>query len=400
MSKYRIMVVDDDPDIRFVICGLLSLDFEMVQAESGLDALEKIERYEPDLIFVDVRMPIMDGFATCRAIRRHEEFNSLPVFFVTGAASDEARKSAEEAGSQGYVEKPFQTQELVDKVRGFFAEHRQPPRMKMFTMRELKKIDETPLRSSRPITVESGAMRELSESRVEHPVPAKPPVPEGERKPRRTFGAVPPPAASPAAPEYPETARFDMKKARQDFDARQEPPVPPLAPIKPPSAAPAAPPTPPVKVPVSAPPPKPPSAVPPAPPSKPPAPTVTRPAPPAAAPPLRPPAPPAAPPVKPSAPGVPFPPMPPTAPITEEEAETSSPIPTFARERQPAPPAPAAPRPFRPIPAEARKSAPSGGAAEKPRVLCMIDERAELTSYADALRGIGEFLPLEDPVEA
>ena len=48
VSKYRVMVVDDDADVRFVVTSLLSLDFETVQATNGLDALEKFERYEPD----------------------------------------------------------------------------------------------------------------------------------------------------------------------------------------------------------------------------------------------------------------------------------------------------------------------------------------------------------------
>ena len=324
MSKYRIMVVDDDPDIRFVICGLLQLDFEMVQADSGLDALEKIERYEPDLILLDVRMPVMDGFATLEAIRRHGQFSDTPVFFLTGMTTDEVRGKAGEMDTEGFVEKPFETAELVEEIRGFFTDHRKIPRLKTFNMRELKRIDATPLKPSRPITINAGALGRLEKERTEKedarqapPKPEEKPAPAPEKKgppaARRSFGARP----------------LEVKQIPEAPEPEDEEDVPPTTRMRPLADAerPAAPP---------------PRALPP----------------------------------------------------------RDEPIPVAAAAKpEPAPPEPPRLRPHRPIPAGAKHKS-AGPASERPRVLCMIDERPELAAYAEGLKGVGEFLPLEDPVEA
>ncbi|MCB2154142.1 response regulator [bacterium] len=320
MSKYRIMVVDDDPDIRFVICGLLQLDFEMVQAKSGLDALEKIERYEPDLILLDVRMPVMDGFATLKAIRRHSQFSDTPVFFLTGMTTDDVREQASDMNTEGFVEKPFETQELVEEIRSFFTDHRRVPRLKTFNMRELKRIDSTPLRASRPITIGAGAQDRLKEERARHeeekrrePTPSpEPPKPKTEEsKKRRVFGA----------------GSAEKERRIQPSSGEELEDVAPTKKIKPLLDA-------------------------------------ERPA----SPPPR------------------------VMPPREE------PIPTpKAKEPKKPEPAPRL-RPPRPIPAEALKKSASSG--QRPRTLCMIDERPELAHFSEGLKGIAEYLPLEDPVEA
>jgi len=403
MSKYRVMVVDDDPDIRFVTSGLLGDDFEMVQAESGLDALEKIERYEPDLLLLDVYMPIMDGFATCRGVRRHAQFGEMPVFFLTGASSDESRKRAAEAQSQGFVEKPFDTDALVDTIRGFFGDSRVPPRLKTFTMRELKKIDATPLRSC---DEEEAPAPPVAEKAAAAPAQSLADEPASEKtRTRRVFGAAaktpPPPAPAPAPlpredDDEPLTRRMDITPemlAKRSDDRR----IPTPQPVPPKPAEPGVDPDypqlpkrkaftlesdsgffesaggkPPAR------PSSPTTILPKLPPGPAPEPTprvqAAPPAPPAATPPPAPPAAAAAPPPAPKAPS---------------PAPATSTTPTV-----PMPPV----RPRREIPAAA-KAAGAGGAA-RPRVLCVIAEPAEMNAYALALKGLAEFLPLQDAVEA
>jgi CheY-like chemotaxis protein len=201
VSKYRVMVVDDDADVRFVVTSLLSLDFETVQATNGLDALEKFERYEPDLLLLDVTMPIMNGFQCCRAVRKREDYTDLPVFFLSAMSDPKVLAEAKESGATDYVEKPFDTKALIDRIREHLYGQRIPPRMKLFTMREIEKIDATPL---------TAASRDESEEETLNPaqnasstgVPAlslaPPPEPGGRGKtppPRVWYG---PPRDHPA----------------------------------------------------------------------------------------------------------------------------------------------------------------------------------------------------------
>lgn len=227
MSRYRVMVVDDDPDVRFVVRGLLGLELETVEAQNGLDALEKVERYEPDLLLVDVKMPVMNGFQCCRSIRKHEEFHDIPVFFLSGATSEPVRQEATESGASGFFEKPFDTASLINDIRAHFTERRTPPRLKTFSIRELEHIDATPLSAA---DAEPGA---APASTGEDTNPAAPPAPSGDPRKRRVFGrakAEPAPEAPPAAVEVP--------AAEDPFAA---PPPPLAAEAAPADEAPAAP---------------------------------------------------------------------------------------------------------------------------------------------------------------
>lgn len=476
-QRYRIMVVDDDPDIRFVTMGLLGTDFETVQAENGLDALEKIERYEPDLLLVDIGMPVMDGFATCRSIRRHDEFSDMPVFFLTGISSDDAREKAKEAGCQAFIEKPFDTIELIEQIRGFFVEHKQIPRSKLFSVDELEKIDVTPLRAAGEEAEEEETVEEYPDGlETGHEAETEPPPgfleeddqTEGDSKRRRIFGQprlreeieegdeptrifkTPLPrrpedhfnltvphtfdtareTGEPAPEEKPKTEKpegkappapeFDLDEMRRRFSSkRAEKPKPKKGPED--SKAPVS------RDEISAPivkgteqpfektteplheefkyvkksPER--EAMPP------------RPEPPSASDDdwLKPPSakrqreeaprekPPALEKPRPAAREVP-PPTPPKPPIQQKK-------PLFAEETKPASrkAVPAGPkrdaaaeaiRARRRIPDSVKKKSKSAG--PKPRVMCLIENKTELAGYTEAVKGRGEFLPLEDPVEA
>ncbi|MDX2177033.1 MAG: response regulator [Candidatus Sumerlaeia bacterium] len=417
MSKYRIMVVDDDADVRFVVSALLSKDFEIVQASNGLDALEKYERYEPDLLLLDIMMPVMNGFACCQTIRRREEGGALPVFFLSAASSEAFREEAERSGASGFIEKPFDTQDVVGRIRGFLFDRRIPPSMKLFTLRELERIDATPLRraGSQQDTSEE-ELRRTTEIRLdgilaptEHPesLPAtERPADTGRR--RRIFGKMPgeaaahAPAEPPARPKPLEPERdhasgeFSYKPQAQPYvpsagrpvstssefverpevhtprpsdsrvpgvtDSKSLPKLPELArdvaPLRP-SARDAAP---------KAPEPLPRT-------------TIFPTAPP---PPLAPPAtPPLARPAGELRPTAPPPPARPAAP-TPGSAETQSDARELIRQRR------------------TRGMGQLGPAAEapRPRVLVLVEAPDWLPIAAEATRGLAEFLPLEDPVEA
>jgi DNA-binding response OmpR family regulator len=141
-AKYRIMVVDDEEDIRAVVAQILTKKYEVVQAKDGLDALEKLERAEPDFVVLDVMMPLMDGFKACEAIRKHPHFASVPVLFLSALNTRDNIKKGYESGANLYLTKPFDPQRLLRNVDMFFETQNIPARDKTYTLEDLRKREE------------------------------------------------------------------------------------------------------------------------------------------------------------------------------------------------------------------------------------------------------------------
>ena len=119
-----ILVVEDQEDNRQILRDLLgSAGFRMVEAHDGEQALLVARSQRPDLILMDIQLPILDGYEATRAIKRDPELKHIPVIAVTSYAlsGDEAR--AREAGCDAYVAKPYSTRHLLAKI-GQFLEHR------------------------------------------------------------------------------------------------------------------------------------------------------------------------------------------------------------------------------------------------------------------------------------
>ena len=117
MSK-RILVVEDQPDNRRILRDLLAnAGYELIEAESGEEALKAVETQRPDLILMDIQLPIMDGYEATRRIRLNPELKSIPIIAVTSyaLAGDEAKALA--AGCSAYVTKPFSPRALLAKVQ-------------------------------------------------------------------------------------------------------------------------------------------------------------------------------------------------------------------------------------------------------------------------------------------
>jgi DNA-binding response OmpR family regulator len=113
----KILLVDDDAQIRNNLRLLLTLEgHEIFEAEDGEAGLAQIERDTPELIFSDLRMPKMDGLAMCKLIKDNEDWKIIPVIFVSGVDSIEARLEAYEAGAEDFIVKPFQSAEVLRKV--------------------------------------------------------------------------------------------------------------------------------------------------------------------------------------------------------------------------------------------------------------------------------------------
>jgi len=117
MSK-RILVVEDQEDNRKIIRDTLApTDYEIIEAENGEEALAAIAKARPDLILMDIQLPIMDGYTATRRIKADPALRSIPILAVTSYALSGENKKAREAGCDDYIPKPYSPRELLAKVR-------------------------------------------------------------------------------------------------------------------------------------------------------------------------------------------------------------------------------------------------------------------------------------------
>jgi two-component system cell cycle response regulator DivK len=112
MSK-RILVVEDQADNRQIIRDMLApTDYEITEAESGEEALAAIAKQRPDLILMDIQLPIMDGYTATRQIKADPALQSIPIIAVTSHALDGEEQTARAAGCDDYVPEPYSPRQL------------------------------------------------------------------------------------------------------------------------------------------------------------------------------------------------------------------------------------------------------------------------------------------------
>lgn len=116
--KSTILVVDDEEaNVSLLEKILVPLGYNVLKAYNGKEALEKICAQNPDLVILDIKMPIMDGLAVCKAMRDREETRFTPVIFITGFGTTELRIKGIEVGGDDFLSKPFNIHEITARVR-------------------------------------------------------------------------------------------------------------------------------------------------------------------------------------------------------------------------------------------------------------------------------------------
>lgn len=118
----KVMVIDDSNTIRrSAEIFLKSAGCQVVLAEDGFDALAKISNERPDVIFVDIMMPKLDGYQTCSLIKRNTRFKTTPVIMLSSKDGLFDRARGRMVGSDQYLTKPFTQETLIDAVQTFGA---------------------------------------------------------------------------------------------------------------------------------------------------------------------------------------------------------------------------------------------------------------------------------------
>jgi len=117
-TKPRILLVDDNPIILEIEKSVLKVeDYEIETASDGTEAIEKVRSFKPDLILLDIMMPMMDGYQVARLLKEDEECHSIPIVMVTAKRRPEDMNEGYLEGAAGYITKPFKSEELLKVVR-------------------------------------------------------------------------------------------------------------------------------------------------------------------------------------------------------------------------------------------------------------------------------------------
>ncbi|HLO31873.1 MAG TPA: response regulator [Anaerolineales bacterium] len=121
MTK-RILVVEDQEDNRQILRDLLSsAGFEIIEAETGEEALVAASSQRPDLILMDIQLPVLDGYEVTRRIKANPLLQEIPIIVVTSYALSGDEGKAREAGCNDYVTKPYSPRELLAKIRNLLS---------------------------------------------------------------------------------------------------------------------------------------------------------------------------------------------------------------------------------------------------------------------------------------
>ncbi len=117
-EKKKILVVDDEKDILTLLSSRLEMSgFEVSTARDGFEAIEKIKTIKPDLVILDIMLPKMDGFQVARLFKFDLDYKDIPIIFLTAKASEEDKNMAKEVGGDYYFVKPFNFQEMLQKIK-------------------------------------------------------------------------------------------------------------------------------------------------------------------------------------------------------------------------------------------------------------------------------------------
>jgi CheY-like chemotaxis protein len=114
--KKKVLIVDDEPNVRRLSRIILNKQFDIIEAEDGRQALEQVTAQKPDVILMDMMMPKMDGLTACHIIKTDPFTKATPIIMVTAIGFELNIKLSQQMGANGYVTKPFLPQELLGKI--------------------------------------------------------------------------------------------------------------------------------------------------------------------------------------------------------------------------------------------------------------------------------------------
>jgi two-component system alkaline phosphatase synthesis response regulator PhoP len=116
MDKKKILITDDEENIRLLVRSMLGKDYIVLGASDGREAVDMAHTQQPDLILMDILMPKMDGYTACSAIKKDPATRAIPVVMVSAIGHELNVKLGQEMGASGYITKPFEPRDLLDAI--------------------------------------------------------------------------------------------------------------------------------------------------------------------------------------------------------------------------------------------------------------------------------------------
>jgi two-component system cell cycle response regulator DivK len=119
-TEKRILVVEDQEDNRRILRDLLTnAGYEVIEAENGSEALRSVAERRPDLILMDIQLPVIDGYETTRRLKADPALRDIPVIVITSYALSGDEDKARAAGCDDYVTKPYSPRQVLAKIRTY-----------------------------------------------------------------------------------------------------------------------------------------------------------------------------------------------------------------------------------------------------------------------------------------
>jgi two-component system alkaline phosphatase synthesis response regulator PhoP len=115
--RQKILVIEDNPDTRRFLQVMLSREFDVLVAENGLDGIQLARTQHPDLIVLDVIMPVLNGYDTCKRLKADPETQPIPVIFLSGKNTTAEITYGLSMGAEDYLPKPFDHRELMTRIK-------------------------------------------------------------------------------------------------------------------------------------------------------------------------------------------------------------------------------------------------------------------------------------------
>ncbi len=120
ITKKEILIVDDDPlVIKLLQAPLQKAGYQVKVADQGLKALDMVKKNPPDLILLDILMPMLDGFKVTRLLKFDKRFKDIPIIVLTSRATEGERKMGEQVGANEFLYKPFRLNQILKVVRKY-----------------------------------------------------------------------------------------------------------------------------------------------------------------------------------------------------------------------------------------------------------------------------------------
>ena len=120
---YKILVVDDEVDlVEMLTMRLEASGYEVITASNGQEGLDKAQNENPDLMLLDVMMPIMNGYQVCRLLKFDDRFKHIPIIMLTAKTQDSDEATGKQTGADSYIGKPFDWKILHAEIKKYLKE--------------------------------------------------------------------------------------------------------------------------------------------------------------------------------------------------------------------------------------------------------------------------------------